>query len=380
MEPLEQLDQLASLKAEHTTFRVSDYLGWQRDGSLELRPKFQRGSVWTAPDKSLLIDSVMRGFPVPMVILQEELHVNPSTARRRVVDGQQRLRTLISYIDAGALTDAEPYDGFTYKPPGMPRDDDGIRFGDLSPELQRHILGTKISAVILGHDTSDAAVLEVYDRLNSTGLSLSKQELRFAKRSGPFADLCYRLARQNQSRWTGWRILREAEISRMTDVEFTSELILLVLDGVRKTGKREIDDAYSNRDLTDDQVSYAASAFQFVMDALEAVYASPATPDRVRNIRTRAWYYSVFSWCLVNLDLLQADGDTPPAAVRTRAFGKLTDAHRVGDRFAKEIVTAADSYRRDRSTDAELTRAVSGAASDRRARQARLQYLLDHGI
>jgi hypothetical protein len=34
-----------------------------RDGSLDLQPDFQRGSVWSRPKQRLLIDSILRSWP-----------------------------------------------------------------------------------------------------------------------------------------------------------------------------------------------------------------------------------------------------------------------------------------------------------------------------
>lgn len=121
----------------------------------------------------------------------------------------------------------------------------------LSEDLNRQIMETRISAVILNSRTSEASVLEVYDRLNRTGTKLSAQELRYAKCRSAFSDLCYEMTRANQTRWSNWEIIGDKSVSQMADVELTSELALTILDGVQKTGKRELDVAYESRELTD---------------------------------------------------------------------------------------------------------------------------------
>ena len=67
-------------------------------GSLDFNPAWQRGAVWGRDRKSLLIDSILRGFAVP------ELYFRVLPARSpiydfEVVDGQQRLLSIVDYID-----------------------------------------------------------------------------------------------------------------------------------------------------------------------------------------------------------------------------------------------------------------------------------------
>ncbi len=55
----------ASLNVDKTTATIVDFLEWQRQGSLDLNPFYQRRSVWNPRVKSLLIDSLLKGYPVP---------------------------------------------------------------------------------------------------------------------------------------------------------------------------------------------------------------------------------------------------------------------------------------------------------------------------
>lgn len=357
------------IQAEHTTFRVSDFLGWQRDGSLILRPKFQRGSIWTESDKSLLVDSVLSGFPVPLVILQEEAGERGMT-QKRVVDGQQRLRTLIGFVDIEALDSVETKDRFLYLPPTADADDKGRSFNDFTPAEQRRITNCRISAILIGAEASNAQILEVYDRLNSTGAGLTAQELRYAKRSGPFANLCYELARGNESRWLDWKLFNDQSISRMLDVEFTSDLVLLLLDGVNKTGVKGIDAAYSARKIDRATRLRARDQFRTIMDALQTAYGLPTKPDELRPFRTKAWFYSVFAFTAVELGYLEAKAGrprttpAPPTALASNA-----------DRLDRALRTAATQFTNARKSDSEIIKAVAGGASDRAARLARVQFL-----
>src|SRR5690348_4466125 len=95
-----------------TMYKVSDFLSWQRSGQLDLRPPFQRGSVWSKRAKSYFIDTLLRGFAVPIIFLQDETDPKTYEIKRLVVDGQQRLRTVLAYVDHSCLSDAEESDDF----------------------------------------------------------------------------------------------------------------------------------------------------------------------------------------------------------------------------------------------------------------------------
>jgi hypothetical protein len=65
-----------------TVYKVSDFISWQRNGSLEISPSFQRRPVWPKPAKSYLIDTIVRGFPVPIIFIREKTNLSLLEPRR----------------------------------------------------------------------------------------------------------------------------------------------------------------------------------------------------------------------------------------------------------------------------------------------------------
>jgi hypothetical protein len=61
---------------------------------LNLTPSYQRGDVWRSGDRQALIESILRGIPLPSVIL---LRTGPSTPHD-VVDGKQRLTAILRFV------------------------------------------------------------------------------------------------------------------------------------------------------------------------------------------------------------------------------------------------------------------------------------------
>src|SRR6266478_5707330 len=80
---------------------VKELVEWNETGELVLQPKFQRRDVWSDKARSYLLDTIVRGKPIPKIYLRVE--INPRTKRtvREVVDGQQRLRSVLDFLKNG---------------------------------------------------------------------------------------------------------------------------------------------------------------------------------------------------------------------------------------------------------------------------------------
>ena len=77
-------------------YSVGDYREWSESGQLVLSPRFQRREVWTETARSYLMDTIIRGLPIPKVFIRQIIDPSSGKSVREVVDGQQRLRTILS--------------------------------------------------------------------------------------------------------------------------------------------------------------------------------------------------------------------------------------------------------------------------------------------
>lgn len=354
------------LDVTRTIYRVSDFLSWQRAGTLDMRPPFQRLSVWSPKAKSFLIDTLLRGYPVPLIFLQEGTNPETYEPTRRVVDGQQRLRTIIGFVDPTCIPDLSDEEDFTIS--GIHNEDlAGSRFEDLDEDDKFHILNFEFSVHILPSTTTVKTLLEVFARMNSTGTKLNEQELRngFA---GDFKQFAYHLSYENLERWLEWKVLTQTQIARMKDVELTSELALFLLRGFRNKSQKALDALYEDFDDAFPHRIAVAKRFETVMAKLEAVYSSQL--DAVfdedfpgSGFATQGWFYVLFAFVhdlMYRNTIERRPGETAKnvAAKRLRHhLANRTDELRAGD------------------FDADLLKALRGAATDRRSRETRLQFI-----
>lgn len=285
---------MSQLKPTKTVFTVSDFLERQRMGSLELRPFFQRGQVWQPKVKSLLIDTVSKGLPMPVILLRKVQTLKTLESKLEVIDGQQRLRTILSFIDPKSLTDFNPdRDVFTV----LPEHNETIgklSFGSLPDEAQRDILGYELSVHIFPPETSDADVLLMFSRLNSTGLSLNRQELRNAEYYGKFKTLSYTLAFRYIENWRDWKIFSDQDMARMVEVENVSDYLLAIIEGIQGKSQSRISAAYKKYDETMPNTRLIEERFDKVISEIGRMFGNELGHSPVRS---QALFYSLFTVC-----------------------------------------------------------------------------------
>lgn len=253
---------------KRTTFSLGDFLSWQRSKALELSPSFQRRSVWTKPQKSYFVDTVYRGLPVPIIFLRERTDVESLSTIREVIDGQQRLRTLLSFVDPHCLIDVDVRDEFVVQKKHN-SDIANKSFSELSTAEKKRIIEYQFSVHVLPSDTSDSEVLSIFARMNSTGSKLNEQELRNAEFFGEFKIASYEEAFKNLDRWRNWKIFTEQEIARMKEVEFTSSLFITIMDGLFERTQGNIRKYYEAYDDDFLDMKNVINRFSAIMNTID---------------------------------------------------------------------------------------------------------------
>jgi hypothetical protein len=223
--------QMDQYKTEKGVYTANDFVLWQENEMFEITPKFQRRPVWRTPARSYFIDTLLRGMTVPPLYFRMTQNKPKTKAIREVVDGQQRVRSVLDFVvDKYRLST-------TLKAPWA-----GKRFSALSETQQQQIMNFSFSTEIF-KGISDKQVLEVFCRLNMNGVPLNKQELRNGKYFGRFKEASFDLALTYLEFWRRHKIFSEQSIARMLEVELTSELLIAGSAGMQDK-KTSIDSYY----------------------------------------------------------------------------------------------------------------------------------------
>ena len=225
-----------------TTQNISWFRDRYCDGTLQINPPFQRKPVWTMRQKSYLIESILKDLPVPEVYIQHTIR-DDGSSRYAVVDGQQRIRTVLQFIGVESDPQEEDFNQFSLESLEAGSEWSGIGFGDLE-EVNRTDFYRYDFSVRLLKTPVDEEVKDLFRRLNKFLTPLNAQELRNATYAGPFARLANRLAEDDF--WTEHRMFSPRFIRRMRDVEFVSDLLIGVIHGPQSGSAASIDRYYAN--------------------------------------------------------------------------------------------------------------------------------------
>ncbi|MCC6681167.1 MAG: DUF262 domain-containing protein [Phycisphaeraceae bacterium] len=254
---------------QRTQFKVSDFINWYKNQELELSPIFQRRPVWKPGAKSYLIDTMMRGLPIPAIILRDvPSNLTTFKSSREVVDGQQRIRTAISFVAPELLRGRIEADIFKISR-SHNRELAGAIYAKLPKIHKQNILDYQFMVHIFPSDTEDREILEIFARMNATGYKLTNQELRNATFFGEFKTSAYALAAEQLPRWRQWSLFTETQIARMSEVELTSELMILIIDGISEGNKATIDGFYKRLDETYTNREEVERRFRGIMNTIE---------------------------------------------------------------------------------------------------------------
>ena len=217
-------------------YSIRDFEEWQQRGELDIAPKFQRRDVWNDKARSYLIDTIVRGKPIPKLYMRQS--VNPGTRRttRQIVDGQQRLRSALSFIQDGFKISKTHHEEFG-----------GKHFSSLDEDTQRDVLRYEFVVDLL-EDMPDNEVYDLFARINTYSETLKPQELRNAHWFGEFKSSAYLLSKEFVTFLENNKVFTPKQILRMAEAEFISELLLAIHEGIRAGGKAVIDNAYKKYD------------------------------------------------------------------------------------------------------------------------------------
>lgn len=138
--------------------QLIDIVGDIKRSKIILSPYFQRNLVWRLIHKQDFIKTILLGFPFPQIFLAKGgIDINNLTSTSLVVDGQQRMKSIIEYLDN------------TFEV-------DGAYFEDLSREEKDGFLTYEVAIIELQMEANDPNIKSVFQRLNRTFYSLTNIE------------------------------------------------------------------------------------------------------------------------------------------------------------------------------------------------------------
>jgi hypothetical protein len=195
-------------------------------GKYNFEPDYQRPSdVWAYSKKSFLIDTILKNFPMPPIFLHQHIDTETGKTIYDVIDGKQRLTTIISFIE-NQVSIPDDFSNDTYGDEVL----NGLFFKDFDEkdltEWKKVFWKYELTIEYVDTDQIDI-VNNIFDRLNRNGEPLTNQELRNAKyHNTDFYKLIERCSKLDF--WI--EPLSKLEKNRLEHHEFISELLFVILE------------------------------------------------------------------------------------------------------------------------------------------------------
>lgn len=232
---------MAQIPSSPSTKKISDLIGMIKRGDLILQPDFQRKLVWSIRHKESFIDTILKGFPFPEIyIAQSGIDLETFQAQQVVVDGQQRLSTIISYIN-GELPCKKI-----------------LRYSALDNQQKAAFLNYDVVVRDL-KDASSDTIKEVFRRINLTQYRLNDIEINNAIYEGEFISTAKDILNHLDN--GSFPLFSDNELNRMGDLNYILMIMATLEEGGYFAGNTmtgeyivKYDDSYENAETMKDKI------------------------------------------------------------------------------------------------------------------------------
>jgi hypothetical protein len=244
------------MKAIATNQTISWFFQRFKEDTIILSPDFQRNPVWQKPQKDYLIETILLDLPIPEIYIVNRI-TSDGNSTWIVVDGQQRLRTILEFINNDLSVD-------------LPNENlkDIHKFSDIKDEEKKKKIWRYPLVVRDLEDSSDDEVRNLFQRLNKYSFSLNDQELRNARFKGVFKKAVENLSELNF--WTSSGVFSSNDIRRMLDLEFISILLTSLIGGIYNRSDR-VDEFYTMYEDEFDQKDFYIDKFTGIIDLISMI-------------------------------------------------------------------------------------------------------------
>jgi len=173
-------------KSKLYDYRTKDYpfevictkFGDEEDINVTLYvPNYQRKFVWDIKKQSKYIESVLLGVPLTPFLVSED-----KNSRLEIIDGSQRIRTLIAFFKGRLIL--RKLKKLTQI--------NSSKFKDLPVKLQNYLKNRDFRVIVV-EDAGLQIRQDIFERINTTSLKLTDAEIRKGSNSGKFYNLILEL-------------------------------------------------------------------------------------------------------------------------------------------------------------------------------------------
>ena len=221
---------------------ISQLIELIKKDKINLHPPYQRNFIWSSKDQKLLIDSIMKGYPLPNFFIYKK---NNDTYD--MVDGQQRATTISKYVKGDFANSDKQF------------------YRDINQEkFMSYILN--VTEVFDIDSVNGESLEDFYSLVNKRGVHLNPAEVNKAQyHDAPFMILVNEL--MDLQGLSELDIFSTKTVQRMNDRSLIEELVAYLFMG-NITDKRKAVDELLESTLDTAKVEKVREEFKSVLNTL----------------------------------------------------------------------------------------------------------------
>lgn len=213
-----------------TSITISNFYEQHQLNKYRLDPPYQRDmNVWDMEQKSFLLDTIFKNFPIPPIFLEQKIDSDTGITNYDVIDGKQRLSTIIGFINNDIPLPKE-FGNDIYGNSKL----NGLFFEEIK-NIAKEDVDVKLmvadfwaySMSIEYIENPDYKIVDsIFDRLNREGSRLNSQELRKAQY---YDTLLYNDIIDYRNDPYIVKLTAKLNKNRMDDIGFITELYIMTV-------------------------------------------------------------------------------------------------------------------------------------------------------
>lgn len=254
---------------------ISQLIEWIKKDKINLHPPYQRNFIWSSKDQKLLIDSIMKGYPLPNFFIYKN-----ENETYDMVDGQQRATTISKYVKGEFADSVKHYF----------KDIDQNRF-------MSYVLNvTEVYDIDLANGES---LEDFYSLVNKRGVHLNPAEVNKAQyHDAPFMILVNEL--MDLQGLSELDIFSTKTVQRMNDRSLIEELVAYLFKG-NVTDKRKAVDELLESTLEVAKVERVREEFKSILATLCVL--NDIKPLNETRFKQRNDFYTLFCFIAKHTEL-----------------------------------------------------------------------------
>lgn len=259
------------------TWTVRELVDAYNNDRINLNPPYQRNDIWSLPAKKRLLETIIKGYPLPTFFLHRK-----KNEKFDCVDGQQRIRTIIGFINKMFPTFENEY------------------FGEMNDSSQIETYRIPIIIIEDVNEDREESMEDFYYRVNMYGSKLNRPEILKSKYfNNPLQNLIERIS--ESSNFINLSLFTDSRLSRMNDYDFIGELVTILKEGIFDK-KIAVDRLYEDDTFTENVAEEYEVRFNEVLKIFLALNTN-IYPLKETRYKQRNDFYTLFHFIQLHLDI-----------------------------------------------------------------------------